>query len=275
MNDLTKRVLLAVPGALIFLFVLWMGGWTFLAAMTLLALLVQREMIIVVDHAGYKVSHIFTFLFGLWVMSWPVVLPEYQVWPGLILFLIFIATMVLSKSDYFLSRFLGTLFPGLYAPVGFMALVQLRWYEPNTWGLFLSLTVVFMVWGNDVLAYFGGKNLGKHLLAPAISPKKTWEGFLFGILGAAIGFGLCTLVVPDSPDIPIAIVVPLVVLVSIFGPVGDLAESRLKRIAGIKDSSSLLPGHGGLFDRFDAMILSALSVYLYFQILELLNYATF
>lgn len=275
MKDLTKRVLLAIPGGVLFLFVLWVGGLTFMLAMTLLVLLIQREMIDILSNMGYGVNHVFSYLFGLWIMSMPLLETEYQVLPGITLFLMLTGFMVFQKGENFVTQFMSTIFLGLYAPMGFMALVMLRWHVPDKLGFFIALVVVFMVWGNDVLAYFGGKNLGKHLLAPSISPKKTWEGFLFGVIGSGLGLGLCYVIVPESPEFNFAAILPLIIISSIFGPVGDLIESRFKREAGIKDSSSLLPGHGGLFDRFDAMILSALSIYIYIEILDLLNYAAF
>ena len=275
MSDLTKRVLLAIPGGLVFLLVLWLGGWIFQLGMALLVLLIQREMIVILKNTGYQVNSVFTYLLGVWIMSTPLIEAGHQLLPGVALFLVLTAYLVVERGQLFLEKLMSTVFLGLYAPLGFLALVLLRAQGSDFEGLFLALVVVFMVWGNDVLAYFGGKNFGKHLLAPSISPKKTWEGFVSGILGSGLGLALCYLVLPVTPGFHWAFAIPLVLISSVFGPVGDLVESRFKREAGIKDSSSLLPGHGGLFDRFDAMILSALSVFVYIQFLDLLNYAPF
>jgi phosphatidate cytidylyltransferase len=112
--------------------------------------------------------------------------------------------------------------------------------------------LIFFVWAADTGAYFAGKNLGKHKLAPRISPGKTWEGWAGGALltlavGWAAGYFL--------PDIPLSHRLVAAGVVAIFGPLGDLAESMLKRSAGVKDSGTFLPGHGGLLDRFDAFLL--------------------
>jgi phosphatidate cytidylyltransferase len=112
--------------------------------------------------------------------------------------------------------------------------------------------LVFLIWAADTGAYFAGKNLGKHKLAPSISPGKTWEGWAGGALltlavGWAAGYFL--------PDIPLSHRLVAAGVVAIFGPLGDLAESMLKRSAGVKDSGTFLPGHGGLLDRFDAFLL--------------------
>jgi len=120
-------------------------------------------------------------------------------------------------------------------------------YEPRR-----ILFLCVLIWAADTGAYFAGKNLGKHKLAPSISPAKTWEGWAGGALltlatGWAAGYFL--------PDIPLSHRLVAAGVVAIFGPLGDLAESMLKRSAGVKDSGTFLPGHGGLLDRFDAFLL--------------------
>jgi phosphatidate cytidylyltransferase len=114
------------------------------------------------------------------------------------------------------------------------------------------LFLCVLIWAADTGAYFAGKNLGKHKLAPSISPAKTWEGWAGGALltlatGWAAGYFL--------PDIPLSHRLVAAGVVAVFGPLGDLAESMLKRSAGVKDSGTFLPGHGGLLDRFDAFLL--------------------
>jgi phosphatidate cytidylyltransferase len=112
--------------------------------------------------------------------------------------------------------------------------------------------LIFFVWAADTGAYFAGKNFGKHKLAPSISPGKTWEGWAGGaaltlLVGWAAGYFL--------PDIPLSHRLVAAGVVAVFGPLGDLAESMLKRSADVKDSGTFLPGHGGLLDRFDAFLL--------------------
>jgi phosphatidate cytidylyltransferase len=124
-----------------------------------------------------------------------------------------------------------------------------------------SLAVFFFIWAADTLAYVAGRALGKHKLAPSISPKKTWEGFIGGIVGAVlVGVALkyTWLGYLAWPH-----VIVLALIGGIVGPLGDLAESGFKRSVGVKDSGNVLPGHGGLLDRFDALILTAPLYYLY------------
>jgi phosphatidate cytidylyltransferase len=127
-----------------------------------------------------------------------------------------------------------------------------------------------MIWGNDVFAYFGGKTFGKHKMAPLISPKKTWEGFASGFLGAALVLIVGWFLAADLLSLSLTELLPMILLVSVFGPVGDLFASKIKRFTGSKDSGKLLPGHGGFFDRFDSLLLVSPSVYIYFSILNML-----
>jgi len=112
--------------------------------------------------------------------------------------------------------------------------------------------LIFLIWAADTGAYFAGKNFGKHKLAPSISPGKTWEGWVGGaLLTLAVGWAAGLAV----PDVPLGHRLVAAGVVAVFGPLGDLAESMLKRSAGVKDSGTFLPGHGGLLDRFDAFLL--------------------
>jgi phosphatidate cytidylyltransferase len=124
------------------------------------------------------------------------------------------------------------------------------------------LTAFFiLIWFNDTGAYLFGKQFGKHKLFERISPKKTWEGTLAGLVTAMVTAILFSLLVKE---IPLVDWLMLAVLVVFFGIMGDLAESMFKRSLDIKDSGTILPGHGGILDRFDAIFISAPFVFLYF-----------
>jgi phosphatidate cytidylyltransferase len=137
---------------------------------------------------------------------------------------------------------LGVLYVGL--PV--LALLVLRG-EPH--GILLTFWAMALVWACDIGAYFAGRAIGGPKLAPAISPGKTWAGLAGGVIAAGL-FGLALNALFGLP-MALALVTPLLALVSQFG---DLFESRLKREAGVKDSGSILPGHGGLLDRLDGLV---------------------
>jgi len=131
------------------------------------------------------------------------------------------------------------------------AVVALR--EGAGWQWVVLLFVV--TWANDTLAYFTGRFLGKHPLAPRISPKKTWEGFWGGAAGSVVGALVVKALFLTRLSIPAAVLVGAGA--AFLGPLGDLCESMLKRAAGVKDSGKLLPGHGGLLDRIDAVLFVA------------------
>jgi len=131
------------------------------------------------------------------------------------------------------------------------AVVALR--EDAGWQWVVLLFVV--TWANDTLAYFTGRFLGKRPFAPRISPKKTWEGFWGGAAGSVLG----ALVVKALflPRLGLAAAVVVGAGAAVLGPLGDLGESMLKRAAGVKDSGRIIPGHGGLLDRIDAVLFVA------------------
>lgn len=126
---------------------------------------------------------------------------------------------------------------------------------------YLTLTVLVLIWSTDTFAYFVGRSLGKRPLAPAISPKKTWEGAIGGALGTVVLAIILKLTLIDF--LPWAHVLAIAFICGAVSQVGDLAESWIKRSVGAKDSGNLLPGHGGVLDRIDALILAVPLVYLY------------
>ncbi len=109
-----------------------------------------------------------------------------------------------------------------------------------------------VTWANDTLAYFSGHAFGKHKMCERISPKKTWEGFAGGVAGSVAGALVTQWLLLPALSAGAAVVVGLGA--SVVGPLGDLSESMLKRAAGVKDSGRIMPGHGGLLDRIDALL---------------------
>jgi len=262
-SELTKRILFAAPAAALFLYITYLGGWYFTGLVVVVGLLIQREMTVISDSAGFKTDPYFSYIIGLWILLSPFL--SYPMLTGMGLFLLFVALQLFKPGDRGLKSLVSTFFTGLYAPIGLLALILVRQIGSSATGFVLTLSLLLMIWGNDVFAYFGGKTFGRHALAPTVSPNKTWEGFFFGLLGALTGLVITIYLIPIDYPASLWLMLPAVVLVSILGPIGDLTESRLKRAANVKDTSDLLPGHGGFFDRFDALILAAPAFYLYFH----------
>lgn len=125
-------------------------------------------------------------------------------------------------------------------------------------GRLALVTLLVAVWAGDTFAYFGGRVFGRHKMAPSTSPGKTWEGFVFGT-AATIFVTFVALYKQDFLTIRESII--LGVVLALAGPIGDLFESLLKRDAGVKDSGSILGGHGGMLDRLDAFLFAAPAAY--------------
>ena len=121
--------------------------------------------------------------------------------------------------------------------------------------------ILFVTWASDTFAFFVGRKFGRHKLAPGISPGKTWEGAAGGVVAAVIMSILFFTPTPFRLPLTSWQAIPLAVLVSIFGQLGDLVESMLKRNMGVKDSGSLMPGHGGVLDRIDSLVFASVVVY--------------
>ncbi len=130
-----------------------------------------------------------------------------------------------------------------------------------TWGGLTIIAILVSIWMCDTAAYFGGLSMGKHKLFPRVSPNKSWEGAVWGFIGALI-----TMIIFQYyflPYLKVHQAIIIGVIIGVFGQIGDLIESLLKRDAGVKDSSGLIPGHGGILDRFDSLIFVSPILYLY------------
>jgi len=131
----------------------------------------------------------------------------------------------------------------------------------DRWGGYTVIALFVAIWTCDSAAYFAGRAFGRHKLFERVSPNKTWEGAIAGFIFAIGTFLLAREVVLPYLSLSGAIVCGAIV--GVFGQIGDLAESLLKRDAGVKDSSSLIPGHGGVLDRFDSLLFVSPLVFLY------------
>jgi len=156
-------------------------------------------------------------------------------------------------------------------PLGFLVQIRMQWS-----GAFLLLYLLLLVWAGDIFAYFVGRSLGRHLMSPRISPKKTWEGAIASLLASlVVGMLLYNYALPISSFLlnahlierrdgffalqkpPLWPTLLLSAAINIAAQLGDLVESLIKRGAGVKDSGTILPGHGGMLDRIDALLFAA------------------
>lgn len=177
---------------------------------------------------------------------WPATVNSQSVIYGLA-FLFLARTVFAKKSFNFQDA--GTLFLAMvYIGTGFH-----YFYLADFRGLPVLFFGMFLVWLTDSFAYFVGRSFGKHKLSPNLSPNKTWEG---SVGGTAIAVAVVVTLYALTNALPYAVwnLVIMAILLSIAGQIGDLIESALKRHFGVKDSGRILPGHGGILDRFDSML---------------------
>ncbi|OOV16578.1 phosphatidate cytidylyltransferase [Flavobacterium sp. LM4] len=180
-----------------------------------------------------------------------------------ILFLFYDSVQKISISSKYLYL-LG------YITLPFVFIVKIS-FGANDYNPKIIIGLFILIWTNDTFAYLVGKSIGKHKLFERISPKKTIEGFLGGTLFASFaGFLISKFYIQPNPEFSnksILIWMIIALIVSIFGTTGDLIESKFKRIAGVKDSGAIMPGHGGVLDRLDSVIFVAPVIFLFYQIL--------
>jgi phosphatidate cytidylyltransferase len=153
----------------------------------------------------------------------------------------------------------------LYCGLLLASVVGLRLRYGVAW-VILSFVVT---WANDTFAYFAGHAFGKHRMYERISPKKTWEGFAGGAVGSVVGAFVTRWLLPDlARELTPAVTLLLGAGGAVLGPLGDLCESMVKRAAGVKDSGKIIPGHGGLLDRIDALLFVSPWIYLCAELLR-------
>lgn len=157
----------------------------------------------------------------------------------------------------------GSLLAGLVyvAFLGALAMLLVRDARGQE-GRYVILIVAVVTWGNDTMAYFGGKLMGRHKMAPRVSPNKTWEGSVWGMAGSVAG----ALIVRALawPELALAPLLGFALVGGALGQAGDLVESLFKRTFAVKDSGGVLPGHGGFLDRIDAFLFTAPVGYFWF-----------
>ncbi len=256
-SNLQQRILTA---AFLILPTLYLAAfaprWLFGPALLIAAGLCLYEYFKLAERAGLEGFPLLGYLTGLAILTaqlWEIV-DLLQVLVLAVVSLPFLALAFERNLKRYLSAVSVTLFGALYIALGLSWLAPLR-FDSERGGGMVMIFLLVVIWMGDVVAYFVGRRFGRRRFAPAVSPNKTVEGALGGLVGSLAG-GAGFIALFGEPR-KMAVVLGVTAVVAVAGQLGDLAESALKRSAGVKDSSSFLPGHGGLLDRLDSLLVAA------------------
>lgn len=260
MNNFLTRSISALVYAAIFIFAILYSEQTYIGLITFFACVCIWEFSKIINS---RVNIIYyTLIFGLVIASY-----FKLIHPNIILFLLIICLLnasylilnLYSKSYLQLRGAQRLSLQCLYIVLSFFFLAYLpfknNYYQPN-----LVIFIILLIWTNDSFAYLVGKNFGKHKLFERISPKKTIEGFVGGFIFSVLA---SLIIARFSTNFTLLNWITISIIVSVFGTLGDLIESKFKRQANVKDSGTIMPGHGGLLDRLDSLFFLAPFVYLY------------
>ncbi|MEG3243551.1 phosphatidate cytidylyltransferase [Streptococcus suis] len=254
-NDLQKRVIFGGIALAIFIPFLLVGGMAFQFFVGLLAIIATAELIKMHRLAPNSIEGVLAMLASL-VLALPLqnyltFLPtdgNYTAY-AIVVFLL-LGSTVFNIGHYNYSDVVFPIASSFYVGIGFHSLILARMDGLNK--VFFALC---LVWATDIGAYLIGRQIGRRKLLPKVSPNKTVEGFVGGILSAVV-VAIIFLIFDKSllAGYSLGMMLLLVVIFSIFSQFGDLVESAIKRHFGVKDSGKIIPGHGGILDRFDGMI---------------------
>jgi len=251
-NDLTKRLSSAVIGLLLLIFIIAKGGYLLYFSLYIVSIIGLREFYKAIENVKATPCYLVGYL-GTTGILLSFIFPNINLdLIFTIIILILLIIMVVHKG-YSLKDISLTLFGIIYIPF----LLFHIGYLDNTIFLYLIFIIAF---GTDTFAYIIGNLFGKNKLSPTISPNKTIEGFIGGILGSVV---LVVLYSVYFKITPLWSMILLSILTSILSQLGDLAASKIKRITKIKDFGNIMPGHGGVLDRFDSIIFAAPIIYYY------------
>ncbi|MED4312658.1 phosphatidate cytidylyltransferase [Heyndrickxia coagulans] len=251
-----QRIITAIVAAAFFIPFVIYGKWPFVLLVYAMATVALYELLRMGKQPLFSFDGILSVLL-LWLILFPSKYMHVIAQTGFsklelvyMIVLLFLAYMVVTKNRFTFEQAGFHILSAIYVGIGFYYFIETR-NAPDA-GITYILYALFLIWATDSGAYFIGRAFGKHKLWPEISPNKTVEGALGGVLCAAvvavlffffsnIGLGLWRLMMST-------------VVLSVFGQIGDLVESAYKRHYGVKDAGKILPGHGGILDRFDSLL---------------------
>jgi len=261
MSNTLKRILVGVIGIPVILFLIYKGGIYFFILSVLLQSVCLFEISSMFKKRNYFPLKIITILVSILILITSFYFESYLIVSFLIAVISVAFLEIFRKERRNPVNPMISVFSLLYITVPFLLLNELLRIKNFN----IVIYIMVLIWSCDTFAYFGGKYFGKHLLN-SISPKKTWEGAVIGLIFTITASLVFYFYFPEALSLQDALIVGS--LVGVFGQVGDLFQSLLKRFNDVKDSSQLIPGHGGVLDRFDSLIFVTPIVFIYFNYLK-------
>ncbi len=254
MNNFTKRVLIGAIGVPVFLFLLCKGGYFLLSLLGVMVLFGSLELLNMADRKEVKIPKVFVIFNLLIFISFSL---SYYYWTAVVFMLLFVSLGIYNLAGD-LQGSINRLAIGLLCAI-YLSIFLGCAYKIGAIESYLLVIVMVMVWVTDTFAYLVGMSLGKHRGFIKASPKKSLEGFLGG-------FGFCILTGYIFwlffAQFELNFILLVALFTGVFAQLGDIFASSFKRDSGVKDSGNILPGHGGVIDRFDSLLLVSPVVYL-------------
>lgn len=269
LNNASVRILVSIIAIPLILIICYLGRYFFLAFTLGVGLISFYEFSELVKNKNAYVN----LLFGLLITAFLIFNSYFDFFPfhysiliGILLLLIY--ELFRDKSSAIINlgtTLLGIFYIGLFSStlIGIRELYS-DFNKIYEYGGFIIISMMITIWVCDSAAYFLGTAFGKHRLFPRVSPQKSWEGAVAGFIFSVASMIVMKSVLVDFLTMNQAVIIGIII--GSFGQIGDLIESLIKRDAGVKDSSNIIPGHGGILDRFDSLLYSAPIVFLYFSL---------
>ncbi|QHI38624.1 Phosphatidate cytidylyltransferase [Kordia antarctica] len=271
MKELLTRSLTGLLFITLLIFSVFYSETAILAVFTIFGLLCMFEFSKLINLKGFIQYIVFLLMIGIFVL-WKLLQTEVKIEEATMILLVlsifvslFLIRDLFTKKIIPLFKFKKYLLTTFYISSSFAFLLLIP-HATNSYEPYIILGSFILVWVNDSFAYITGKKFGRQKLFERISPKKTVEGFLGGLLFSCIASYFIAKFTETYLSFGSWLI--LAIIISSIGTIGDLIQSKFKRQANVKDSGSIMPGHGGIFDRLDSMIFSAPFIYLFLKILH-------
>jgi len=272
LNNLLKRSLTGIAFVTIILGGIIIHPFVFAPVFAIILFFTQSEFYKISEKAGFSPQKNFGLILGfllfiLFFLTAKNIIPQSFILLSIpFIFFVFIGELFRKNSNALKNgaiTLLGLIYVAL--PFSLMNFIVFAQTSGNSYYPWILVGILFIIWIYDSMAYVSGSLLGKHKIATKISPAKSWEGLIGGTIFAVI-MGIVNAVLFQEIDMFNWIVIALITV--IFGTIGDFFESKIKREIGIKDSGNILPGHGGLLDRFDSLLFAIPPVFVWLSLID-------